>query len=74
MFVELMPLLKQRTLLITVARVRRQSESERDSNEGEGRRGTGAHDQLYVQRCEASGSGSEDHAGRSETHLQPSIP
>jgi len=30
--------------------------------------------QLYLQRCEASGSGSEDHAGRSENHLQPSIP
>ena len=29
--------------------------------------------QLYIQRRETSGPGSEDDAGRSKNHLQPSI-
>src|SRR5580704_16423055 len=36
-------------------------------------RGKSAVSQVYVQRRETSGPGSEDEAGRSKNHLQPSI-
>jgi hypothetical protein len=36
-------------------------------------RNKSAFSQLYIQRRETSGSGSEDDAGRSENHLQPPI-